>query len=185
MAYIRTIHEDEAEGKLFELYDEIQRNRGRVSNILRAQSLDPKAMRAHLDLYMAAAFGKGGLSRREAEVLALTVSSLNGDAYGVTHHRDALLRYAKDPAWVDALAKDPRAAATAGREKALVEYAAALTTAPGKGAERQVEGLRKAGLKDEEILQAAHVVAYFNFSNRLAIGLGVELEDAAERDYHY
>ena len=50
---------------------------------------------------------------------------------------------------------------------------------------KHVEALKKAGLKDEEILQAAHVVAYFNFSNRLAIGLGVELEDAADRDYHY
>jgi uncharacterized peroxidase-related enzyme len=185
VAYIRTIHEDEAEGKLFELYDEIQRNRGRVSNILRAQSLDPKAMRAHLDLYMAAAFGKGGLTRREAEVLALSVSALNGDAYGVTHHRDALLRYAKDPAWVDALAKDPRAATLSGREKALVEYAITLTATPGKGCQKHVEALKKAGLRDEEILQAAHVVAYFNFSNRLAIGLGVELEDAADRDYHY
>lgn len=185
MAYIRTIHEDEAEGKLFELYDEIQRNRGRVSNILRAQSLDPKAMRAHLDLYMATAFGKGGLSRKEAEVLALTVSTANGDTYGATHHRDALLRYAKDPAWVDAVAAESPKAKLTPREKALVDYATALTTAPGKGCQKQVEALKKAGLKDEEILQAAHVVAYFNFSNRLAIGLGVELEEEGERDYHY
>jgi uncharacterized peroxidase-related enzyme len=185
VAFIRTIHEDEAEGKLFELYDEIQRNRGRVSNILRAQSLDPKAMRAHLDLYMATCFGKGGLTRREAEVLALCVSTANGDTYGATHHRDALLRYAKDPAWVDALAKEPHKAAQGAREKALVDYALVLTSTPGKLAQKQVDALRKAGLNDEEILQAAHVVAYFNFSNRLALGLGVELEDAGDRDYHY
>ena len=185
MAYIRTIHEDEAEGKLFELYDEIQRNRGRVSNILRAQSLDPKAMRAHLDLYMATVFGKGGLSRKESEILALCVSVANGDSYGATHHKDALSRYAKDSSWVEAVAKDPHKADLTPREKALVEYGVALTTSPGKGSQKHVENLRKLGLKDEEILQAAHVVAYFNFSNRLATGLGVELEDAADRDYHY
>jgi uncharacterized peroxidase-related enzyme len=185
VAYIRTIHEDEAEGKLFELYDEIQRNRGRVSNILRAQSLDPKTMRAHLDLYMSTVFGKGGLSRKEAEVLALCVSVVNGDDYGATHHRDALLRYAKDPAWVEEVAKDPHKAKMTPRERALVDYAVALTAAPGKVSHKTVEALRKAGLKDEEILQAAQVVAYFNFSNRLAIGLGVELEDPADRDYHY
>ena len=67
MAFIKVIGEDEADGKLFEVYDEIQRNRGRVSNILRIQSLNPKGLRAHLDLYMASVFGKGGLSRREAE----------------------------------------------------------------------------------------------------------------------
>lgn len=185
MAYIRVIHEDEAEGKLFDLYDEIQRNRGRVSNILRAQSLDPKAMRAHLDLYMATCFGKGGLSRREAEVMAVAVSTANGDAYGMTHHKDALRRYSHDAGWIEAMAKDAAKAAATPREKALVEYAIALTREPQKGVQKQVEGLKKAGLKDEEILQAAHVVGYFNLANRIAIGLGVELEPDGDRDYHY
>ncbi len=184
MAYIRVIHEDEADGKLFELYDEIQRNRGRVSNILRAQSLEPKAMRAHLDLYMATCFSKGGLSRREVEVIAVTVSAANGDAYSLSHHKDALGRYAKDAAWVEAVAKDP-AKATTGRERALVEYATILAAHPAKGVKPQVEALRKNGLRDEEILQAAQVVGYFTFANRIAVGLGVELEPDGERDYHY
>ena len=184
MAYIRVIHEDEADGKLFEISDEIQRNRGRVSNILRAQSLAPKAMRAHLDLYMATCFGKGGLSRREVEVIAVAVSAANGDAYSLSHHKDALGRYAKDAAWVDAVAKDP-AKATQGREHALVAYATNLTKSPDKGVKAEVAALRKQGLKDEEILQAAQVVGYFTFANRIAIGLGVELEPDGERDYHY
>lgn len=185
MAYIRTINEDEADGKLFEIYDEIQRNRGRVSNILRVNSLNPKAMRAHLDLYMTTVFGKGGLSRKEAEIIAVSVSSANGDAYCTTHHSEALGRYAKDQAWVQAVAKDATAAAKTAREKALVDYAIALTRHPGAGVKKQVDTLRKAGLKDEEILQAAQVVGYFNFANRLAVGLGVELEPESERDYHY
>lgn len=185
MAYIRVIHEDEAEGKLFELYDEIQRNRGRVANILRVSSLEPKSMRAHLDLYMSTVFAKGGLSRREAEVIAVAVSAANGDSYCLTHHKEALSRYAKDGAWVEAVAKDAAKAELTAREKALVDYAVNLTKHPEKGVQKQLETLRKAGLKDEELLQAAQVVGYFNFANRLAIGLGVELEPAGERDYHY
>jgi uncharacterized peroxidase-related enzyme len=184
VAYIRVIHEDEADGKLFELYDAIQRNRGRVSNILRAQSLEPKAMRAHLDLYMAACFSKGGLSRREVEIIAVAVSAANGDPYSLTHHKDALGRYAKTPDFVEQVAKDA-AKATAGREKALVEYATNLTRHPEKGVKGNVEALRKVGLRDEEILQAAQVVGYYNFANRIAVGLGVELEPAGERDYAY
>ncbi|MEK6986374.1 MAG: peroxidase-related enzyme [Candidatus Thermoplasmatota archaeon] len=184
MATIRVIHEDEAEGKLFELYDEIQRNRGRVSNILRAQSLEPKAMRAHLDLYMATCFSKGGLSRREVELIAVAVSATNGDPYSLSHHKDALARYAKEPAWVESFAANP-AKATTGREKALVEYAIQLTSAPQKGVAAQTAALQKAGLRDEEILQAAQVVGYYNFANRIAVGLGVELEPDGERDYHY
>jgi len=185
VAYIKVIHEDEADGKLFELYDEIQRNRGRVSNILRVQSLGPKAMRAHLDLYMATVFAKHGLSRREAEMIAVAVSAANGDEYSLTHHREALFRYAKDQAVVDALARDPRSAELEGRERALVDYAMALTREPAKGVKAQVEALKKAGLKDEEILHAAQVIAYFNFANRIAVGLGVDLEPPADRDYHY
>lgn len=185
MAFIRVVHEDEAEGKLFELYDEIQRNRGRVSNILRVQSLEPKSMRAHLDLYMTTVFGKGGLSRKEAEIIAVAVSAANADAYCLTHHKEALGRYAKDGVWVDAVAKDASKAKLEPREKALVDYAVALTATPEKGVQKQLEGLRKAGLKDEEILQAAQIVGYFNFANRLSIGLGVDLEPDGERDYHY
>ena len=95
------------EKRRHEIYDEIQRNRGRVSNILRAQSLDPKSMRAHLDLYMATVFGKGGLSRREAELLAVVVSAANGDQYCLTHHGEGLDRHARDPEWVKAVSKDP------------------------------------------------------------------------------
>ncbi len=185
MAYIRTISEDDAEGKLFEIYDEIQRNRGRVSNILRLNSLNPKAMRAHLDLYMTTVFGKGGLSRQEAEIIAVAVSAANGDVYCTTHHQEALLRHAQDAQWVAAVVKDAPKSAKTPREKVLVEYAVALTANPAKGVAKQAEALRKAGLKDEEILQAAQIVGYFNFANRLAIGLGVDLEPENERDYHY
>lgn len=185
MAYIRTINEDEADGKLFDIYDEIQRNRGRVSNILRVSSLEPKAMRAHLDLYMATVFGKGGLSRKEAEIIAVAVSAANGDAYCTTHHKEALARHSKDGGFVEAVAKDAPKASLSPRERALVDYASALTLHPSKGVARQVEAMRKAGLKDEEILQAAQIVGYFNYANRLSIGLGVDIEPAEERDYHY
>lgn len=36
--------------------------------------------------------------------------------------------------------------------------------------------LRQAGLDDDEIAQLAQVVSYFNYINRIADGLGVDLE---------
>ncbi len=39
-----------------------------------------------------------------------------------------------------------------------------------------VDELREAGLTDRGIHDAAAVVAYYNFVNRIALGLGVELE---------
>ena len=43
-------------------------------------------------------------------------------------------------------------------------------------AEADLRPLREQGLSDAAIHDAASVVAYFNFVNRLALGLGVELE---------
>jgi alkylhydroperoxidase family enzyme len=42
---------------------------------------------------------------------------------------------------------------------------------------RDVEALRDIGLTDGEILDVCQVTAYYNYVNRLADGLGVELED--------
>jgi alkylhydroperoxidase family enzyme len=42
--------------------------------------------------------------------------------------------------------------------------------------EGDIEPLRRAGLQDGEILDVCQVTAYYNYVNRLADGLGVELE---------
>lgn len=44
-----------------------------------------------------------------------------------------------------------------------------------------VDTLREAGLDDAEILDVCQVTAYYNYVNRLADGLGVELEWYWER----
>lgn len=182
--YIRVIDEDEAEGKLFKTYDDIQRTRGRVSNVLRIQSLDPKGLQAHLDLYMAHIYRAGGLTRPQREMIAVAVSATNGCTYCVTHHAEALGKYV-DKSVVGALANDPSSVELEAADKALVDYAVGITKDPSDGRQEAVEALRTAGFSDEDILHATEVAAYFNYVNRLVHGLGVELEDAEDRDYHY
>ncbi len=58
----------------------------------------------------------------------------------------------------------------------MLEYADKLTREPWSMAARDVEALRRAGFQDAEILDVAQVTAYYAFVNRLADGLGVELE---------
>ncbi len=45
--------------------------------------------------------------------------------------------------------------------------------------EAQVMTLRSAGLTDQDVLRTSLVTAYFNFVNRIALGLGVS-QDANE-----
>lgn len=185
VAYIRVIDEDEAEGKLFELYDSIQRTRGRVSNVLRIQSLDPKGLQAHLDLYLAHIFRPGGISRLEREMIAIVVSAANGCDYCVTHHSEALTKYAKDAELVKQLGKDHTKAKLSDQHRALIDFAVGLTTQPAKGRKEAVETLRKSGYDEEAILHIAEIVSYFNYVNRMVSGLGVSLEAEDERDYAY
>lgn len=185
MPFIRVIGEDDADGDLFKIYDEIQRTRGRISNVMRIQSLDPKGMKAHLEMYMALVYGKGPLSRLRREVLACVVSKENGCDYCVEHHREALLKYAKDDAWVAQVCKDVSKAKLNAQDRALVDYALGLTREPGKGRREAVDALRKAGFDDESILQATEITSYFNFVNRMVHALGVEMESEGHTDYHY
>ncbi|MEO6597952.1 MAG: hypothetical protein ABIP94_24680 [Planctomycetota bacterium] len=62
------------------------------------------------------------------------------------------------------------------RERALVAYADKLTVGPSTVARADIENLRAVGLSDLAIHDACAIVAYFAFVNRIADGLGVELE---------
>lgn len=52
-----------------------------------------------------------------------------------------------------------------------------LTVAPATMTGDDVEALREAGFDDTAILDICQVASYYNYVNRLADGLGVELED--------
>jgi uncharacterized peroxidase-related enzyme len=67
------------------------------------------------------------------------------------------------------------------RERAICEYAAKLTRAPASLRKEDLEPLRRAGLDDRAILDVAHVVGFFAHANRIADGLGCELEPGMAR----
>jgi uncharacterized peroxidase-related enzyme len=61
-------------------------------------------------------------------------------------------------------------------ELALLEFAEKLTHEPASCRERDISLLRQAGWGDPAILDVTLITAYFAFVNRIADGLGVELE---------
>lgn len=61
-------------------------------------------------------------------------------------------------------------------DRALVQYADLLTREPAAVSVAEVDVLRATGLDDRAIHDACAIVAYFAFVNRIADGLGVELE---------
>lgn len=176
MSWIHEIEPAGAEGELLALYRELEQRRGKVANILQVHSLRPAAMRAHLQLYMDLLFAPGGLSRRQREMIAVVVSRENRCDYCVAHHREALSRYVTDHDLLDSLTGDGLPPDLPAADRILLDYATKLTRDPAAITERDIAALRDAGIADADILLANLIIAYFNFVNRIALGLGVRFD---------
>jgi len=185
MVWIKAPKKDKASGKTKKIYDRILKERGHIANIFQAQGLEPEVLEHHLDLYVDLMINPGPLSREEREAVAVMVSAANRCAYGAIHHSEALESVENDPKALVKLAKIVAAKSESPRTKALLAYAAKLTLDPKDITKEDIQDMKDAGLTDEEILRTNLIAAYFNFSNRVALGLGIELEQGKARTYKY
>ncbi len=82
MAWIRTVGEDDASGRLADVYAKfVDREKGQVDNILKVHSIAPDGLDAHLALYTTAMRGTPTLRKADREMIAVVVSQLNGCHY--------------------------------------------------------------------------------------------------------
>lgn len=72
--------------------------------------------------------------------------------------------------------RDWRACRMRAGAAALLEYAEKVTRSPAACVAADVDALRRAGWSDAAIHDAAQIVAYFNYINRVVDALGVEPE---------
>ena len=71
---------------------------------------------------------------------------------------------------------DYTTAPLSGVDRALCDHAITLTRAPWSVTQADIDHLRSLGLSDRAINDATQVVSFFNYINRIADGLGVDLE---------
>ena len=74
------------------------------------------------------------------------------------------------------LSSDYRAAELATADRAMLDYVVKLTERPSQVDAADVQALREVDFDDRAIHDICAIAAYFAFVNRLADGLGVELE---------
>lgn len=91
-------------------------------------------------------------------------------------HGYALARESGDASLPEAVASG-RLEELDARTEALCRYALKLTLRPSDMTEADLEPMRRVGLDDRAIVDANQVIAYYNYVNRVADGLGVELEE--------
>jgi len=63
------------------------------------------------------------------------------------------------------------------REKSIAKYVLKMTKTPSQMTKDDVEDLKNVGLSEAAVLNLVLVAGYFAFVNRLADGLGINLED--------
>ena len=81
-----------------------------------------------------------------------------------------------------ALARDHTEAEISDQNRAMIDYAVKLTRSPHSVGSEDIDRLREVGFDDAGVLDICQVVSYYNYVNRLADGLGVELEEFWNED---
>ncbi len=91
-------------------------------------------------------------------------------------HGEYLRIQTGDEELVGQIKKDYRQARIDAQTRAILEFAEKITRDATTITKDDIEHLRGLGLEDEQILEAAEVAGFFNYINRVADALGVEMD---------
>jgi uncharacterized peroxidase-related enzyme len=120
------------------------------------------------------------LSKLEREMLAVVVSSANRCYYCLVAHGQAVRELSGDPQLGEMMVMNYRVAELDKRQRAMLDFAWKLTKTPHDIQEPDRQALRDAGFSDQDIFDICDVVAFFNYTNRMAHGLDM----MPNPDYH-
>lgn len=81
-------------------------------------------------------------------------------------------------ALLDGIARDHGGCDLTQADHAMLDYAEKLTLTPREISAADVDSLRAAGFDDRGVHDICSITAYFAYVNRIADGLGVDLEGA-------
>lgn len=178
--WVRTIPWDESEGRLREAYDWQAAALGEPTEFTQLGSLAPEVVFVRLELYKAVEGVGSGLAVTERRLASYVASRGNVTPHCSSGLEVNLHELEVDPDLVARIDADPAAFLAAGpldtgsaRLDAILRYAARLTLRPGEIEPADIEELRSVGLDDVEIVDLNNLVAYYNYINRVANGLGL------------
>lgn len=186
MARIQVVEYAQSEGRLREIYDQIIKSRGKLAEVHKIQSLNPDTIQSHMALYLDIMFSASPLNRATRELIAVIVSRTNNCEYCVAHHAAALQNYWKDEERIQSLIEGKDSEVLGAEELSISQFARQLTMNPSAQIiDSKIQRLKSMGFSDRAILDMNLVISYFNFVNRMVLGLGLELEKDAGEGYKY
>jgi uncharacterized peroxidase-related enzyme len=172
MPFVNEIEETEADGHLRELYGKIEQRLGFLPHYFKTLGAKPAVIEAQLQM-SDAVMADGALSMIVKEQIGLVVSGINSSTYCVMFHMELLRRFGVDKSLARKLTADYENAAVDSNVKTLFRFADKLTRHPDDIEESDTDALKKAGWDDAAVRETVLTVAYFNYINRVSLGLGL------------
>lgn len=181
MSWIKTIDYDHAEKDLKRLYDRVKGPGNNIDNVLLIHSLRPHTLTGHMTLYKSVLHNSNNtLPKWYLEAIGVYTSYLNGCDYCVTHHLEGFTRLINDPPkateFFEKVESDALHTYFDTKYFGGIEYAKKLTLDHTHITKKDIEVLKTVGFSEGEILEINQVTSYFNYVNRMVVGLGVTTE---------
>lgn len=146
----------------------MMKNWGFINNLFKILPLNAKEYLGFLNFKGSLYNDSCYLTDAQKEMIGVVVSSYNCCCYCLTTHGDNLRGMWKNAELVDKISYNYRSAKDelSKVDYALCEYAWYVTAHPQEIGQEQVDKLRAVGLDDHQILEAAYVAGFFNYTNR-------------------
>ncbi|MEP1935045.1 MAG: peroxidase-related enzyme [Roseibium sp.] len=161
-------------------FDICREKLGMVPNVLRSYAFDIEKLNAFTSMYNDLMLAPSGLSKLEREMIAVVVSSINRCFYCLVAHGQAVRQLSDNPALGEALVMNYRIADLDARQRAMLDFAALMTTASATIEDSHRQALRDVGFSDRDIWDIANVAGFFNMTNRVASATAMQPND----EYH-
>jgi uncharacterized peroxidase-related enzyme len=148
-----------------------QKKLGIQPNVLRAYTFNQNKFRTFSRMYNEIFLGDSGLSVLEREMIAVFVSSVNKYYYCLVAHGQAVRELAGDPELGELLVMNWRSAGLSEKYHSMLRYAEKITMDPRKMSDDDRKMLFDNGFSEADIFDIIDVASFFNYTNRMAIGL--------------
>jgi len=159
---------DALPGDLQERIETVRAKTGFIPNVFLVLARRPDEFRAFFAYYDALMLREGGLSKAEKEMIVVATSAANQCPYCVVAHGALLRLFAKDPLLGDQVAVNYRQAGLGARQRAMLDAALKLATAPQTFGEDDLQSLLAQGFSREDVWDIGAITGLFALSNRLA-----------------
>jgi uncharacterized peroxidase-related enzyme len=178
-AFIELVPVERAAGKRKELYDALERVRGkgRVSNLFKAYGAFPELALVNFQR-LNTLLNNGHLSKKLKEGLMTALAEVNRCDYCVSFHATQMRDSGASDEEVDAaLSMDPDKLGLSPKERALFEFGLKANGDPHSIPRSDIDELRKLGVTDAELVETLETVNTGNSFNLINGALNVGPDD--------